>query len=71
MSRSKQTEPEKLTPEESALHRAVEAYVLARGGKTWIVGPARIEPRQQATAFAVIIDCVGKAPKPDTADKHE
>lgn len=44
------------------LHKAVQAYVEAAGGKAWIVGPVEIVPHKP-TQFDLVIKCVGERPR--------
>lgn len=50
------------------LHKAVQAFVAARGGDAWQIGPVRIETHK-ATSFHVVIECVGRAPT-SAGDRH-
>ena len=43
------------------LHAAAKAFIEGNGGDAWIIGPVRIEVRK-ATAFDVVIECVGRHP---------
>ena len=47
------------------LHAAAKAFIEGNGGDAWIIGPVRIEVRK-ATAFDVVIECVGRSPAINT-----
>jgi hypothetical protein len=61
----KPTDREKLV---DAIHESVRAFVEGNGGKTWIVGPIRVDVHK-ATSYSVIVECVGEPPKWRAEDK--